>query len=88
MIYEIEFTDKAIADIELYKKSGQVNLLKKIAALIREITETPFEGTGKPEPLKYDLRGCWSRRISKEHRLVYEVFEDYISILSAYGHYE
>jgi toxin YoeB len=88
MIYEIEFTLKANADIELYKKAGQINLLKKIAVLIREIAQNPFEGTGKPEPLKHDLRGCWSRRINKEHRLVYEVFEDYISILSAYGHYE
>jgi len=49
---------------------------------------TPFEGIGKPEPLKGDLSGCWSRRIDEEHRLVYEVTDDLIIVLSMYGHYE
>lgn len=87
MIYEIEFTDKAKSDIAFLKRSGQIRLLKKISVLIKEIAITPFEGIGKPEPLKFELRGCWSRRINQEHRLVYEVFEDHITILSALGHY-
>jgi toxin YoeB len=55
--------------------------------LIKEIQRTPFAGTGKPEPLKHDLQGCWSRRISQEHRLVYEVKEDKIRILACRYHY-
>ncbi|MBP9648713.1 MAG: Txe/YoeB family addiction module toxin [Paludibacteraceae bacterium] len=51
-------------------------------------TQHPFTGTGKPEPLKHSLAGCWSRRINREHRLVYEVSEDLVFILSAKGHYE
>jgi toxin YoeB len=48
-------------------------ILKKIILLIKEIQRTPYEGSGKPEPLKYDLAGLWSRRIDREHRLVYQV---------------
>jgi toxin YoeB len=87
MSFEIEFTEKAKEDIETLKKAGNVILLKKIATLIKEIAENPFEGTGKPELLKYDLSGCWSRRINKEHRLVYEVVGNIVYILSTYGHY-
>ncbi|MCF8359357.1 MAG: Txe/YoeB family addiction module toxin [Prolixibacteraceae bacterium] len=51
------------------------------------MSQTPFEGIGKPEPLKYDLTGCWSRRINQEHRIVYEVRDDKIFILSLKEHY-
>ncbi|MEZ4701220.1 MAG: Txe/YoeB family addiction module toxin [Rhodothermales bacterium] len=55
--------------------------------LITEIQRTPFEGTGKPEPLKFELKGCWSRRITHEHRLVDEVIDDRIRILACRFHY-
>jgi toxin YoeB len=55
--------------------------------LIKEVQRTPFEGTGKPEPLKHELKGCWSRRITQEHRLVYEVKGETIRILACRFHY-
>ncbi|MGH2642395.1 MAG: Txe/YoeB family addiction module toxin [Chitinophagaceae bacterium] len=55
---------------------------------MEELTEHPFTGTGKPEPLKHTLTGMWPRRINKEHRLVYEVKGTTVFILSAKGHYE
>ncbi len=59
----------------------------RIIKLLEEIQRTPFEGTGKPEPLKYNLKGCWSRRIDDEHRLVYEVTNDEIVVISCKYHY-
>jgi len=64
------------------------NMLKKINELIKDIQRTPFEGKGKPEPLKYDLSGYWSRRIDREHRLVYQVHEEKIIIFSCKYHYD
>lgn len=64
------------------------NVLKKLNSLIREIQRTPFEGKGKPEPLKYDLTGLWSRRIEREHRLVYKVEKNEIIIVSCRYHYD
>ena len=63
-------------------------MLKKINDLIKEIQRTPFEGIGKPEPLKFELNGYWSRRIDREHRLVYQVKNDDIQILSCRYHYD
>ena len=63
-------------------------ILKKINDLIKEIQRTPYEGKGKPEPLKYDLAGFWSRRIDREHRLVYQVKENEILIFSCKYHYD
>lgn len=59
----------------------------RIMKLVKEVQINPFQGTGKPEPLKHELSGCWSRRIDKEHRLVYEVQEDKIRILACRYHY-
>ncbi len=59
----------------------------RIIKLIKEIQRSPFAGTGKPEPLKHELSGCWSRRIDREHRLVYQVKEDTIRILACRYHY-
>ncbi len=56
--------------------------------LIENIQQAPFEGLGKPEPLKHNLKGLWSRRIDREHRLVYEVREDKIRILAYRFHYD
>jgi toxin YoeB len=88
MAYYIDFTDKAKEDIETHKKAGNKAALRKLFTLIEELYEHPFTGTGKPEPLKYSLSQCWSRRINREHRLVYEVLDDIIFIHSAIGHYE
>lgn len=59
----------------------------RIIKLIKEVQRDPFHGTGKPEPLKRELSGCWSRRIDQEHRLVYEVKKDTIRILACRYHY-
>lgn len=61
---------------------------RKIIALINDILRQPFTGLGKPEPLKHELSGYWSRRITNEHRLVYEVTETEIIILSCRFHYD
>ena len=63
-------------------------MLRKINELIKDIQRTPFEGRGKPEPLKYDLSGFWSRRIVREHRLVYQVVKNTILIYSCRFHYD
>lgn len=84
---EIEFTLQASEDVAFWKKSNNVAVLKRIRKLIDSISQNPYEGIGKPEPLKYGLTGCWSRRINQEHRLVYEVRSDLIIILSLKDHY-
>ena len=84
---EIEYTLQASEDLAFWKKSNNVAVLKKIRNLIESISETPYEGIGKPEPLKYGLSGCWSRRINQEHRIVYEVYTDMVMVLSMKGHY-
>ncbi len=69
-------------------QSEDKKMLKKINVLIKDIQRTPFEGKGKPEPLKYDLAGFWSRRIDREHRLVYQVNKNEILVYSCRFHYE
>ncbi|GAA4320554.1 type II toxin-antitoxin system mRNA interferase toxin YoeB [Mucilaginibacter gynuensis] len=71
----------------LYWQAADKSMLKKINALIKEIERTPFEGSGKPEPLRHNLTGWWSRRINLEHRLVYNVEDDAIIILQCRYHY-
>ncbi len=71
----------------LYWQSHDKKILKKINSLIKDIQREPFEGIGKPEPLRYELAGCWSRRITEEHRIVYEVEEQNINIVSCRFHY-
>jgi len=63
-------------------------VFKRIRALIVEAARAPFEGTGKPEPLKGNYRGCWSRRITSEHRLIYRVSDNAIEIVTCQGHYD
>jgi len=87
MSYHLDFSQQAQNDIEFHKKAGNKAVLKKLFVLLTELAEHPFEGTGKPEPLKYSLTGMWSRRINQEHRLVFEVLDDTILIHSAKGHY-
>ncbi len=84
---EIEYTLEANDDLKYWKKTNNSAVLKRIRKLIESITQSPFEGIGRPELLKYNLAGCWSRRINHEHRLVYEVMSDKILIHSARWHY-
>ncbi len=63
-------------------------MLKRTNLLIRDVLRTPFDGLGKPEPLKNEFAGFWSRRITEEHRLVYEVRDGEIVIVLYRGHYE
>lgn len=78
---------EAKADLDFWIKSGNKPVLKKITQLLESVSTTPYEGIGKPEPLKYNLMGCWSRRTNQEHRIVYEVHSDKIIVLSLKGHY-
>ena len=78
---------EAKTDLDFWIKSGNKPVLKKITQLLESVSTTPYEGIGKPEPLKYSLIGCWSRRIDQEHRIVYEVHPNKIIILSLKGHY-
>ena len=87
MNYHLNFSQQAQNDIAFYKKTGNKVVLKKLLLLLSEISEHPYSGTGKPEALKYNLTGLWSRRINLEHRLIYEVLDDQILVHSAKGHY-
>ncbi len=73
---EIIFLGQAEKDREYWKKSGNKAIMNKITALLKDIAEHPYTGIGKPEPLKYELAGYWSRRINSEHRIVYSVDEE------------
>jgi toxin YoeB len=84
---EIDYTLQAKEDLAYWKKVNNTIVLKKIRKLIEVIIETPYEGIGKPELLKHNLSGCWSRRITQEHRLVYLVESNLITVLSLKGHY-
>ncbi|MEO8168072.1 MAG: Txe/YoeB family addiction module toxin [bacterium] len=73
-----EFTEWARVDRKIFER---------LDGLIKESIRTPFAGTGKPEPLRHEFRGYWSRRITDEHRLIYSVSEDSITIVSCKSHY-
>jgi len=88
MSYYLDFSNQAKNEIDFHKKSGNKVILKKLFVLLDELTEHPFEGTGKPEALKYNLTGYWSCRVNQDHRIIYKVFTDTIFIYSAKGHYE
>lgn len=89
---EVVYSEKAQRDREFWKKSGNKAIMNKITALIDDIQQHPFEGIGKPEQLKHQLSGRWSRRINQEHRIIYKVTEEntieILDILSLKGHYE
>lgn len=89
MSYTLEFTPRAIADIEKLKKSGNKVILKKLQTLLAEISIHPETGTGKREMLKHEFAGYWSRRVNKEHRIVYSIDNSKIKVvvISVKGHY-
>jgi toxin YoeB len=82
----ITFTPKAFVQFNEWRDSD-LELQDRLIRLIEETAKDPFRGLGKPEPLKHDLKGFWSRRITQEHRLVYEVRENLIVIISCKYHY-
>jgi toxin YoeB len=82
----LEFDPAAFEDLAWWIQQDR-NKALRIVALIREVQRDAFKGIGKPEPLKHALKGCWSRRVDQEHRLVYQVTEDKIRILACRYHY-
>jgi toxin YoeB len=79
--------DSAFSEYRQWEKDDK-KVYDKINSLLVEIMRDPFHGTGKPEPLKWDWTGYWSRRITGEHRLVYKVLNDQIIIASCKFHYK
>ncbi len=83
----VVFEPSAFEDFNEWCKLDK-KLYKKIVELIKDVDRSPFTGLGKPEPLKYELSGFWSRRINDEHRLVYTVTDTEIIIAACKYHYE
>jgi toxin YoeB len=87
--YFIELEDIARKDLKSHYKSGNRSTIKKIEKILLELTENPFVGEGRPEELKHNLKGYWSRRINQKDRIVYRVEEEIVTVfvVSAIGHY-
>ena len=83
---KLVFSEQAWEDY-LYWQKTNMRMVKRINGLIKEITRTPYQGKGKPEPLKYALTGYWSRRINDEHRIVTKVIDDAVFIAQLRYHY-
>ena len=90
MTYRIIFTKEALDHLEIWRKSGQVKILEKIAMFIDELKVHPTTGTGQVERLKRNLSGYWSRRIDKQNRLIYSIENDVVTVtvVSLKGHYD
>jgi toxin YoeB len=84
---KLTFSSRAWDDYLFWQKTDK-QILKRINSLIKETQRTPFEGIGKPEPLKHGLSGYWSRRINDEHRMVYKVVDEHLLIAQLRYHYE
>jgi len=82
----LEFDLSAFEDLAWWIQQDR-NKALRIVNLIKDVQRDPFKGIGKPEPLKHEFKGCWSRRIDQEHRLIYQVTEDKIRILACRYHY-
>jgi len=81
------FSERSWEDYCYWQKVDK-KILKKINTLLKDIKREPFDGLGKPEPLKFEYSGLWSRRINDEHRLVYKVYDDAIGVISCRYHYD
>ena len=84
---EIIYLPKAGEDLTFWINSGNKAILKKIAQLTEAIIQNPYRGIGKPEPLKYALTGKWSRRITDEHRYIYQIENNILKVYPLKGHY-
>ena len=84
---EIRYLEQADEDLAYWIKTGNKAILKKIAQLTRAVLEDVYQGIGKPEALKHELSGKWSRRITQEHRYIYEIADDTLFVISLKGHY-
>jgi toxin YoeB len=82
----LEFDQAGFEDLAWWIEKDR-KMAQRIVRLIQAVQRDPFTGIGKPEPLKHELAGCWSRRINDEHRLVYQVLEGKIRILACRYHY-
>ena len=82
----LSWTEEAWEDYLYWQTTNKQNV-KRINTLIKSMLRTPFEGIGKPEPLKHDLSGSWSRRIGQENRIVYDVADNQIIIIQCRYHY-
>lgn len=87
--YSVALSDEARKHLKLWHKSGNKVVIKRIERIIRELEEHPQTGIGKPEQLKYQMTGLWSRKLDDKNRIVYDIRESEVSvyILSAKGHY-
>ncbi|MCF0058234.1 Txe/YoeB family addiction module toxin [Dyadobacter sp. CY356] len=87
--YSIKISDKAKKELVLLHRSGDKILMKRIEKIFEELGDNPYAGTGKPEQLRYNLSGLWSRRLDRKNRIVYEVLEEIVTvfIIAAKGHY-
>jgi toxin YoeB len=86
-VKEILFNNDALKQYNYWKKTNNIKIVNKIKKLIIDIQEHPFTGIGKPEALKNNYSGLWSRRINNEHRLVYSIENDAIIIVQCRFHY-
>jgi len=88
--YFVEITPDAKNDLKEHFKSGNKGIIKKIEKILLELSETPYEGEGRPEQLKHDFSGYWSRRLNQKDRMVYRVEETVVTVfvVSAMGHYK
>ena len=86
---EVVLLKKAREDRDYWQQTGNVKIMKRISQLLKDIEKHPFTGMGKPEPLKGNLQGKWSRRITNEHRMVYSISSGriYVYVFSMKGHY-
>jgi len=87
--YFVVLTDTTKQQLVKLHKSGDKIVIRRIERILNELSEHPFEGIGKPEQLKYEFSGLWSRRLDKKNRLVYSVTEEIVTVfvLSVKGHY-
>ncbi|MBQ6653814.1 MAG: Txe/YoeB family addiction module toxin [Prevotella sp.] len=88
-MYKLDYTDRAKQDMQRLKREDP-KAFQKLGKLLEELMDHPQTGTGKPEQLRGNHKGQWSRRITKKHRLVYEIYDIkvLVLVLTAYGHYE
>jgi toxin YoeB len=79
--FRVEVMKEAAEDIAQHKKSGEKSSIKKIEKILVELSETPYDGVGKPEALLYEMSGKWSRKINKKDRMIYAVNDETVTVL-------